>query len=162
MRRLSSSYTFFYKRVFPLLWCGFLLIAFSMQFLAGRHARIPDQTTDVLPFLLMPVFMLGVGFFIYRKLIQDLVDEVWLDGDWLIVKNRDEQRRVALSDVMNINATTMTNPRRITVMLRTDSCYGRSFSFMPASPRRFLSAFNPDPIATDLIERVDALRGAAR
>lgn len=162
MRRLSSSYTFFYKRVFPLLWCGFLLFVFSMQFLAGRHARIPDESTDILPFLLMPVFMLGIGFFIYYKLIHDLMDEVWLDGDWLVVKNSGEQRRVALADVMNVNATTMTNPRRITVMLRTESRLGRNVSFMPASPRGFLSAFKPDPIATELIERVDALRGASR
>ncbi|WP_449427351.1 hypothetical protein [Rhodanobacter umsongensis] len=162
MRRLSSPYTFFYKRVFPLLWCGFLLIVFSMQFLAGRHARIPDEPTAMLPFLLMPVFMLGVGFFIYRKLIHDLVDEVWLDGDWLVVKNRGEKIRVALSDVINVNATTMTNPRRVTVMLRTDSRFGRNLTFIPASPRSFLAAFRPDPIAMELIQRVDALRGAAR
>lgn len=162
MRRLSSSSTYFYKRIFPVLWFGFLLVFLAIALWGTQHTRTPVQPQQLVPFLLAPVFMAGVGFFIFRKLIYDLVDEVWLDGDWLIVKNRGEQRRVALSDVMNINATTMTNPRRITVMLRTDSRYGRSFSFMPASPRGLLSAFNPDPIATELIERVDALRGASR
>ncbi len=162
MRRLSSSSTFFYKRVFPILWFGFLLIFFAIQLWATQHAGVVVQPPEFVPFLLMPLLMAGVGFFIFRKLIRDLVDEVWLDGDWLVVKDRDEQRRVALSDVMNVNATTLTNPRRITVMLRTDSRHGRSFSFMPASPRGFLSAFKPDPIALELIERVDALRGTAR
>ncbi len=162
MRRLSSSSTFFYKRVFPVFWFGFLIVFFSISLWGTQHARMPAEPGQIAPFLLMPIFMAGVGFFIFRKLIHDLVDEVWLDGDWMVVKNRDEQWRVALTDVVNVNATTMTNPRRITVMLRTDSRHGRSFSFMPASPRRFLGAFSPDPIALELIERVDALRGVAR
>lgn len=162
MRRLSSSSTYFYKRIFPILWFGFLLVFLAIALWGTLYPQASARPQLVAPFLLMPLLMAGIGFLVFRKLIFDLVDEVWLDGDWLVVKNRDEQRRVALSDVMNVNATTMTNPRRITVMLRSDSRYGRSFSFMPASPRGFLSAFNPDPIATELIERVDALRGASR
>jgi hypothetical protein len=162
MRRVSSSSTYFYKRVFPVLWFGFLLVFLAIALWGALYSPAAARPQPVLPFLLLPLLMAGIGFLVFRKLIFDLVDEVWLDGDWLIVKNRDEQRRVALSDVMNVNATTMTNPRRITVMLRTDTRYGRSFSFMPASPRGFLSAFKPDPIATELIERVDALRGVAR
>ena len=162
MRRLSSSSTFFYKRIFPVLWFGFLLVFLAIALWGTLYPQASARPQPVVSFLLMPLLMAGIGFLVFRKLIFDLVDEVWLDGDWLVVKNRDEQRRVALSDVMNVNATTMTNPRRITVMLRTDTRYGRSFSFMPASPRGFLSAFKPDPIATDLIERVDALRRAAR
>jgi hypothetical protein len=162
MRRLSSSSTYFYKRIFPILWFGFLLVFLAMALWGPRLDGTSVQSRQIVPFLLMPVFLAGVGFFIFRKLIQDLVDEVWLDGDWLVVKNRDEQRRVALSDVMNVNASTMTNPRRVTLMLRTDSRYGRNLTFIPASPRGFLSAFQPDPIATELIERVDVLRGASR
>jgi hypothetical protein len=111
----------------------------------------------------VPTLMIFIiGFVLYRKLISDLVDEVWLDGDQLLVKNRGEQARTALADVININASTMTNPRRITVMLRTDSRFGRDISFIPASPIRFMSAFKPDPIATELIERVDAIRQERR
>lgn len=162
MRRLSSSSTYFYKRIFPALWFGFLLVFLAVALWGTQHGGISMQPEQTVPFLLAPVFMAGVGFFVYRQLIHDLVDEVWLDGDWLVVKNHDEQRRVALSDVMNINASTMTNPCRITVMLRTDSRFGRNLTFIPASPRGFMSAFKLDPIAAELIERVDALRGASR
>jgi len=162
MRRLSSSSTFFYKRIFPVLWFGFLLVFLAIALWGTLHPQASVRPPPAAPFLLMPLLMAGIGFLVFRKLIFDLVDEVWLDGDYLVVKNRDEQRRVALSDVMNVNATTMTNPRRVTVMLRTDTRWGRSFSFMPASPRGFLNAFKPDPIATDLIERVDALRRVSR
>ena len=162
MRRLSSSTTFFYKRVFPLLWIGFLLAVFGLQFWLASHARANEQSPPLFPLLLMPLFMGGIMFLIYRTLLQDLMDEVWLDGDWLVVKSRGQQIRVALRDVMNINASTITNPRRITVMLRTDSRFGRNLTFIPASPRGFMAAFKPDPVATELIERVDALRGASR
>jgi hypothetical protein len=158
MRRLSSSTTFFYKRIFPLLWVGFVLIVSGLQLWAVQHARPNVSSQPPFPLLLLPLFMVGVMFLLYRKLLHDLLDEVWLDGDWLVVKNRGEQIRVALRDVMNVNATTMTNPRRITLMLRTDSRFGRNLTFTPASPRGFLSGFKPDPIATELITRVDALR----
>lgn len=162
MRRLSSSSTFFYKRVFPVLAVLILLVSVAVPPLSLRNTTSSADWAQLAPMLAMPLLIGGVGVFVFRKMIADLVDEVSLDGDWLVLKNRDEQWRVALSDVMNINATTMTNPRRVTVMLRTDSRHGRSFSFIPASPRGFVSNFKPDPIATELIERVDALRGMRR
>jgi hypothetical protein len=158
MRRLSSSITFFYKRVFPLLWVGFVVVVIGLQLVAPQHARPDASPRPLIPLVLMPLFMVGVMFVIYRKLLHDLLDEVWLDGDWLVVKNRGEKIRVSLRDVMNVNATTMTNPRRITLMLRTDSRFGRQLAFTPAGRRGFMSGFKPDPVATDLIGRVDALR----
>jgi hypothetical protein len=162
MRRLSSSLTFFYKKIFPALWIGFMLTVFGLQIWAVPHVRADGPSQSIFPLVLMPLFLTGVMFLLYRKLLRDLLDEVWLDGDWVVVKNRNEKIRVALSDVMNVNATTMTNPRRVTLMLRTDSRFGRNLTFIPASPRGFMSAFQPDPIATELIQRVDALRGASR
>ena len=162
MRRLSSSSTYFYRRIFPVLWVGFLLVFLAFALWGRLHPGVFAGTPPDAMFLLMPLLMAGMGYLIFRKLVFDLVDEVGLDGDWLVVKNRDEQCRIALADVMNVNATSMTNPRRVTVMLRTESRFGRSFSFVPAGPRGFLSAFRPDPIATELIERVDALRRSVR
>lgn len=162
MRRLSSPTTYFYKRVFPLLWVGIVPVAFGLQFLLPPHGRAGASSPPPFLLVLLPLFMVGVMCVLYRKLLRDLLDEVWLDGDWLVLKNRGEKIRVALREVMNVNSTSMTNPRRITLMLRGDSRFGRNLTFMPAGPRGFLSGFKPDPIATELIERVDALRGTAR
>jgi hypothetical protein len=157
MRRLSSSMTVFYKRVFPVIWLLFLVLpTFTLS-----HA-LPRNGQPVWPSFLPILMIFVVGLVLYRKLIFDLVDEVWLDGDQLVVKNRGLQARIALAGVMNVNATTMTNPRRVTLMLRTDSRFGRNVSFIPASPRGFTAAFKPDPIATELIERVDAIRQERR
>ena len=154
MRRLSSSYTYFYKRIFPWLWFGFLavIVLIVASSSLARHA-------SVMPFLIGPAFMAVLGFVLYRKLIADLVDEVWLAGDMLLVKNRGDEISVGLRDVVNVNAISVTNPRRITLMLRNDTRMGQHISFMPAiQSGSFVSSFKPDPIASELIARVDALR----
>ena len=159
MQRLSSTSTGFYKRVFPALWFGLLALFFALALWGRRHAGIfHDGPPDVM-LLGTPLLMAAFGVVLFRRLVFDLVDEVWQDGDWLVLVDRGQKRRIALTDVVNVN-TSNTNPRRITVMLRTGS--PSSFSFMPASPRGFLSAFKPDPIAIELIRRVDARRQVAR
>lgn len=159
MQRLSSTTTWFYKRVFPGLWFGFLALFFAFALWGRWHpGTFQGEPPDVM-FLVMPLLMAAFGFVMFRRLVFDLVDEVWLDGDWLVLTDRDQKRRVALIDVVNVN-TSSTNPRRITVMLRSGT--PSSFSFTPASPRGFLSVFKPDPIAIELIKRVDARRQAAR
>ncbi len=163
MRRLSSTFTVFYKRVFPVVWLLVPVFSGLALWTASMRNR---ALIDWLPLLPSALIFL-VGWVIYRKLIADLLDEVWLDGDHLVVKNGGQQTRIALADVINVNATIMINPRRVTLMLRTDSRFGRSVTFMPASARGFGAAFNfdpiaTDPIATDLIGRIDALRQVRR
>lgn len=158
MRRLSSTLTMFYKRVFPVVWLIFPV--FSGLILWNALTR--SHSSVVWPSFLPPLIIFVIGGLLFKKLIFDLVDEVWLDSDQLLVKNRGLQARVALADVINVNATIMVNPRRITLLLRADSRFGRNITFMPASPRGFTAAFKPDPIATELIGRIDALRQARR
>ncbi|MFC4528892.1 hypothetical protein ISN76_17835 [Dyella halodurans] len=155
MQRLSSPSTFFYKRVFPVFWFGFLGIFLLTSVGLGRA----PQRVDVTPFLIGPAVMAVFGFVLMRKLVFDLVDEVWLEGDYLLIKSRGESSRIPLRDVINVNATSMTNPRRVTLMLRTESArWGKEITFMPNSPRGIFSAFKSDPVAADLIQRIDALR----
>jgi hypothetical protein len=156
MQRLSSPSTFFYKRVFPAFWFGFL----GIFIIPWTGIGFTEHTARLVPSLLMPLSMAIFGFVLFKRVIFDLVDEVWLDGEYLVVKNRREPTRIALRDVINVNASTMTNPPRITLMLRTESSrLGKTVSFMPIGPRGFFSAFRPNPVATDLIHRIDALRG---
>jgi len=155
MQRLSSPSTFFYKRVFPVFWFGFIGISLIIAVTAVRSSGRPEAW----PALLAPMLMAVIGFVLFKHLLADLVDEVWLDGNQLVVKNRGEQSRLALGDIINVNASTMTNPPRITLMLRSESLrFGKNLSFIPAGPRRFLGAFKPHPVAVDLIQRIDALR----
>ena len=158
MQRLSSSKTFFYKRIFPVMWFGFIAV-FALIWIfdngAARAAADPGQWMG----LFVPFVMCIVGGLLLKRLIFNLSDEVWLEGDTLVVKNRGESTRLALGEVINVNSTTMTNPPRITLTLRTESSrLGSEVNFIPAGMRGPFSAFKANPIATDLIRRIDALR----
>lgn len=153
MRRLSSSLTTFYKRIFPCVWLGFVLLVPAIIL-----THPPRNGVSVAPFLLVPLMLAVFGIVLFWKLIWVLVDEVWLDNARLLIKNAGQQAIIALTDVINVNVTAMTNPRRITLKLRMESRFGRTVAFMPAVTHGFMNAFKPDPIAEALIDQIDARR----
>jgi len=151
MQRISSRMTFFYKRVFPLVWFGFLLLSIAVP--------LAKDTVPPLPVILIPIAMIGFGYLIMKKLVFDLADEVWDAGDMLIVRNRDREDRILLSDIMNVSASQYTNPPRITLMLRMPSVFGDDIAF---SPPVSLNPFASRPMIDDLIRRVDDARRRKR
>jgi hypothetical protein len=114
MRGISSGWTFFYKRVFPIIWFGFLVVFVGIGVAHGQGAFV----------VIAPIAMIGSGYFIMQKLVFDLVDEVWDDGDALVVKNRGQEQRLALSEVKNVNYSPFINPPRVTLSLRRPTVFG--------------------------------------
>ena len=53
----------------------------------------------------------------------DLVDEVWDDGNALLVKNRGQEQRIALADIKNVNYSPFVNPPRVTLSLRRPTAF---------------------------------------
>ncbi len=151
MKLISSKMTFFNKRVFPVIWFGFLFvfIAVNLYTGAGRSASVP------LPFFIMPVVMIGIGYFIMKKLVFDLVDEVWDNGDSLVVKNRGQEQHIALRDIKNVSYSPYINPPRVTLSLRRPTDFGDQIAF--GAPMRLLPLWS-SPAINDLIERVDQAR----
>ena len=94
-----------------------------------------------------------------KKLVFDLVDEVWDDGDALVVKNRGQEQRIAFSDIKNVNYSPFVNPPRVTLSLRRPTIFGEQITF--CAPVR-LVPFSTSPVINDLIERVDRARAASR
>ncbi len=89
---------------------------FLQAHLSGDLVWFPDSVVGVaifaspransgpsLPFLIVPPIMIIFGFFIMKKLVFDLVDEVWEDGDSLLVKNRGREEHIALHDIKNVS-----------------------------------------------------------
>jgi hypothetical protein len=145
MRRISSGWTFFYKRVFPLLWFGFLVVFVGIGVVNGQGPFV----------VIVPIAMIGFGYFIMQKLVFDLVDEVSDDGDALVVKNRGQEQRIALADIKNVNYSPFISPPRVTLSLRRPTVFGDQITF--CAPVRLLP-FSPSPVIADLIERVDHAR----
>jgi hypothetical protein len=143
----------FYKRIFPLFWFGFLALFVITDLLVSRRGAVP------VPVLVVPVVMAIIGFMVFRQMLFSLVDEVWDDGNALVVRNGGSEERVMLSNIMNINFTTMSNPQRVMLTLRESGGLGKEIAFM--SPRRAM-LFGRSPIIDELIERVDRARTESR
>jgi hypothetical protein len=154
MKRISSRSTSFYKRVFPAIWFGFL----GLFVLAGFFAH-PATNAAPTALLIVPLVMAVFGYVLFRRLLFDLVDEVWDDTDALIVRNAGAEDRVALGNIINIGYSMLTNPERVTLTLRNPSSLGKEITFLPLmrSPWGF-RGFSRNPIIGELIDRVDRAR----
>jgi hypothetical protein len=152
MRRISSRFTYLHKRVFPVVWFGFLLLFLGISIFAAPRSTEPLSN---LPFFIIPIAGMVVGYFLMKKLLFDLVDEVWDDGDTLLVKNRGVEARIALADIKNVGYSQWTNPPRVTLSLRQPTVFGDQVTF--STPVR-LVPFTTNPIINELIDRIDAAR----
>jgi hypothetical protein len=116
------------------------------------------ETGRFYPGTLAPAALIVVVLaLLYPKLIWGLADEVYDGGDYLLVKRGRIEERIALSDIMNVNSSTMVNPPRITLRLARRSKFGDEITFSPVRPMT-LNPFARNAIAEDLIVRVDAAR----
>jgi hypothetical protein len=154
MRRISSGMTFFYKRIFPVVWFGFLALFIATPFIAPMFGGTISGSS--LGFFLAPVVMMIVGYFTMKKLLFDLVDEVLDAGDALVIRNGHLEDRVALSNITNVGYAQFMNPPRVTLSLRNPSMFGDRISF--CAPVSIMPTFSTSPIIEELIKRVDAAR----
>jgi hypothetical protein len=152
MRRVSSRLTPLYKWALPAMWFV-ILAAVVMIALTVPGA---DSFQRVM-FLATAIFMAVFGYFVFRKLVFDLVDEVIDEGDSLIVKNRGKSDRIVLSDIRNVSYSTLINPSRVTLSLRKPGVFGDEVTF--CAPL-CLVPFASHPVINKLIERIDAARRA--
>jgi hypothetical protein len=147
MKKISSGNTFLYKWVIPVAWFGFLATFFY-------EALSIDASKNNPLFLLTPVLLAAAGFFVMKKAVWVLVDEVQDFGAFLVVKNRGRTERVELASVLNVTATTLTKPSHVTLHLSRPRADGTDEITFASS--------TADEVAGDLVVRADkARRGAA-
>lgn len=150
MRRLSSKATFWHKRVFPVLWFGFLFVWTVAAVASMWRGEGPSPTI-----LLLPLLMGFLGFFIMKSLVLDLVDSVWDAGTELVVRDKGLEDRIPFRNILNIGHSNFTNPSRIALSLREPSRFGTEVTFSP--PLNFVF-WKTHPLFHELIRRVDEAR----
>jgi hypothetical protein len=142
MKKISSASTVVSKRVLPVLWFGFL------AYFVVRAMRTGTAQKDPM-LIVVPVLMAIVGYFLMRRFLWNLVDEVYDNGDFLLIKNRGKEEKVAFADIMSVSVSAHPKPSRITLKLTTPGKFGKEITFAPAAgsvANRF---------AKDLIARVE-------
>lgn len=150
MKKISTSSLFFVKKIFPLLWFGLLIFLVFQTLLSGAYKKDPI-------FLVYPFVMAVFGFIFMKMLIWRLVDEVYDCGDSLLIKGHGIEERVPLENIIHVSASTLMNPPRITLRLAKSGRLGSEISFSPVTPFT-LNPFAKNPVAEDLIVRVDRAR----
>lgn len=151
MDRISSSATFFHKRVFPAIWFGFLVVFVVMAVTLSAKG----QSAPPVMFFVGPVLMAVFGFFAMKRLVFDLADEVLDGGDYLDVRFGGETQRIPLAEIINVGWTSMMNPSRVVLTLRTAGRFGREIAFFP---RRGKPWTGSRALVSGLIDRIDAAR----
>ena len=152
MRPVSSKMTFFYKRVFPVIWFGVLLLlfVFGLSSLFGLFSAPPS-----LPFLIVVLLMAVFGYWFMKKVMFNLADGVLDAGDALVVRSGGQEERIALSDIKNVNYSPYMYPPQVTLSVRRRTVFGDTITFCaPVSMMPLWSS----PVILDLIDRVDAAR----
>lgn len=147
MKRISGS-TFYFKKLFPTVWFGFLAFFLVTALMSGA-------SKESFIFLAAPIFMAAFGYFLFKKMLWDLADEVYDEGDSLLFRKDGKEQRVKLNEIVNISHAPMSSPERIVLQVRHEGAIGKELAFNP--PMRF-NFFSKNPIITDLIERVDRTR----
>jgi hypothetical protein len=151
-RRISSRSTVVVKRVYPILFVAGVVLIFAMPLIG---ALTSDQSPPLWFLIPAGLLVFVVGWLIMKKLISGLVDEVFDEGDALLVKNNHREERIALSDIAGIRYGSLFNPGKVTVILRKPGIFGAEIGFLP--PTRFFP-FAGSPVIRDLTKRIDAQR----
>ena len=151
MKKISSRSTFFYKRILPAVWFGsfgILLIVFIFGNLSKGQFYVA--------FFILPIVMAILGYFLMRAFIFDLMDEVWDEGNSLLVRNKNKVERIDFKNIKNIGYTFLIYPNRVTLSLRIPSQFGSEVSFSPLISSWMPFRKNKD--IDELIDKVDKLR----
>lgn len=150
MQRLSSTDARFRKRVFPVVYFGCAAFFESI----GLYGVVVQRRSGDIPFVVIPVLIAIGGYLLMKRFTFDLVDEMWDDGDVLVARNRGNEYKIALTNITRVTYTTLTNPPRVTLTLRTPCELGKEVTFSPPLRR----IFGRDPMVQRLIGRIHAIR----
>jgi hypothetical protein len=151
---ISSKQTFFTKRVFPAIWLGGVALFLVLALITPASHRRPE---DAMLFV-VPVVMLVFGVLMFRKLLWSLADEVQDGGSYLLVRKGAIEKRIPLADVLNVSMSQFTNPKRVTLRLRSPCDWGDEIAFIPKMPVFSFNPFARNAVAEDLMRRVDQAR----
>ena len=152
MRRISSKTTFFYKRIFPVLWFGAIgCLGLNLTFPPSRPG-----TASIALLILIPV----LSYIVIKIFIFDLIDEVYDEGSSILFKNSGKEVRVSIKDIENVSYFSVINlfmgPLVVTASIGHKTELGNKLRFIVQKSSASLTK-NRD--IEELINRIDTARG---
>ena len=148
MKKISSGLTFFYKRVFPIAWLGFIVIYEFVVLGCLFMNKMPMEKGII--FMVLPLLMFIAGLCFFSKLFWNLMDEVYYDEMSLLIKNGNESICIPFCEIKEINYKN-SRPPRIEVILNKKTVMGNALYFVP--PVRII-AFSKHPDIEAFFEKL--------
>jgi len=119
MQKLSSSLTYFYKVILPLVYI--MLFAGLFILLLSLDLALPG---------LISFLISGIIFSLVFLLYFYGIKKVSIDGDFLFVSNFKKEIEIPLSQISSTKENVWVLPRKITVRLNEPSTFGEKITFL--------------------------------
>lgn len=151
MERLTDGSTYYWRRIFPTLWSALVGFVAALAWLD----RLGDAPAPLSVKVGITVVWAGmsVGFFRWLGRLQD----VWLDGDALVVGDPRRGRRIPLREVRAVKESRFVQIKTVRLELARPTPWGDALSFVPKGMTTFILPFADSPVAAALRQRTQAL-----
>jgi len=147
-KRLSSLWTYFYKKVFPSIWItGFGLGTVALWFGIFKDNKGQPPPPDI-KWTFLLAWIVGTVFLLWysRRL-----KSVWLEGDRLIVTDYQSEENIPLQQIKEVIETRLWNPKLIKIRFRRPTRWGDQIVFI--APMSLKITLVNHPIVIELRER---------
>jgi hypothetical protein len=151
-------------KILPFLVGGFSAFILALLLKSFLLALLPKNSVlqQAPMFVVFPCVAALGGYCAWKNSIQDLMDEVYDCGDYLLIKKGGQEDTLPLS---NINWVRFSNARngsqpRIQLILDAPGKFGTELLFMPTPNLQNLLTPRTNRVADDLAARVNEARSA--
>jgi len=134
VKRINSKFTFLLKKIFPIFW---VMILFSMFVVV----LINNQKIETLLIgIFVTLFMLVIGLLVYKFLLSNLMDEVYLDDE------------LYLTDIKDYKYQRHMNPHNVTINTKHHTKFGKKLVFL--APTTYVP-FRKNEVIMQLLEKLN-------
>jgi len=149
VKLFTDRQVFNYKCLIPVVLIGIISVAIFAAELLKRNTVL-----DVILLLVVGKFVF-TGWNLYRLMKSDLIDEVYDDGDSLVLVQRGRCESVMLKEIINVNYQSGFNTSMVTLTFRYSTRLGRKISFK--HPTEIMPSMGQKSV-DELILRIDMAR----
>jgi hypothetical protein len=114
------------KWLVPLFWSA--VMGYIFAYLPLKDGAIRSSNTALLLFLAIVL----VGYALSQLAFRNFVDEVFDEGDYLLVRRRGMEDRIPLTNIESVRKAMYRRPPRVTLVLRHPTHFGATIVYAPA------------------------------
>jgi hypothetical protein len=145
--RLTDSSTYYWSHVFPTLWSAILGIFVVLVWIG-----VLGDAAELLAVKAGITAGWAVASAVFFRMFAGLQD-VWLDGDDLLVGDPTRGTRISLRDVKRVKESRLRQVKSITLELGRPTPWGNAVTFVPKGLKTFLFPYTSSPVAEELRSR---------